>query len=127
MLVIDLGLFWDFVAVCSSSLVAASKGYSLSMVHRLQGTQASVVWLVGSGVQAQQWQLNCSPTCGIFADQGEKPFPCTGRQILNHWTTREAHVMLSFSCPSLPLSPFLRKKKNAAKIERFYFRTAIAT
>ena len=48
MLVIDLGLFWDFFAVCSSSLVAASKGYSLSMV--LQGTQASVVWLVGSGV-----------------------------------------------------------------------------
>ena len=54
MLVIDLGLFWDFFAVCSSSLVATSKGYSLSMV--LQGTQASVVWLVGSGVQAQQWQ-----------------------------------------------------------------------
>lgn len=52
MLVTDLGLFWDFIAVCSFSLVAASEGYSLVMVHRLQGTQASVVWLVGSGVQA---------------------------------------------------------------------------
>ena len=26
---------------------------------------------------------------GLFLDQGSNPCPCIGRQIVNHWTTRE--------------------------------------
>ena len=48
--------------------------------HRLCGTAAAVVAVDGPG---------CPAACGIFLDQGLKPCPCFGRQILNHWTTRE--------------------------------------
>ena len=87
------------------SLVAVSRGYSLvehgllivvaSLVaeHRLQGVQASAV--VARGLSS----------CGIWAQllygmqdlpgSGIKPIPCTGRQILNHWTTRDT---LEFLC-----------------------------
>ena len=33
--------------------------------------------------------LSCSIACGIFLGQGLNPFPCIGRRILNHCTTRE--------------------------------------
>ena len=32
---------------------------------------------------------SCLTACGIFPSQG---IPCTGRRILNLWTTREVHV-----------------------------------
>ena len=75
----------------------ASRGFSLVVVcrllivvaflvaeHGLSGMQASVV------VTPQAHGLSCSMACGIFLDQGSNPESCTGRQILYHWTTREA-------------------------------------
>ena len=41
-------------------------------------------------------RLSCSVSCGIFLDQELSLCPCIGRQILNHWTTRDAPVS-SFS------------------------------
>ena len=35
-------------------------------------------------------RLSCSAACGIFLDQGSSWVSCIGRQILYHWTTREA-------------------------------------
>ena len=35
--------------------------------------------------------LSCTAACGIFRDQESNLCPCIGRQILNHWTTREVH------------------------------------
>ena len=32
--------------------------------------------------------LSCAVAREIFLDQRSNPRPCTGRQILNHWTTR---------------------------------------
>ena len=63
--------------------------HSLVMAHELQSTQTSVVATPG---------LSCSTACGIlgwqvgsqFPNQGSNLCPCTGRQILSHWTTREA-------------------------------------
>ena len=49
---------------------------------------------IGSRVQASVvvvHGLGCSAACGIFPDQGLNwCVSSTGRQILNHWTTREA-------------------------------------
>ena len=74
-LVVFLGLYWVFVA--AQTLVWASGGYSLVVIHkllievvslvvehRLQGTQASVFVVHG---------LSCSSTCEIFLDQRLNP------------------------------------------------------
>ena len=55
-------------------------------------------------VQAPDWLasviaacgLSCSAACVIFLDQGSN-CPCTGRWILNHWTTE---VLNKYSCLS---------------------------
>ena len=47
---------------------------------------------VGSVVAAHG--PSCPMACGIFPDQGSNPSPCSGRQILNCWTTRDAPVFL---------------------------------
>ena len=68
--------------------------------HRLWGVQASVLVvhrlcscssqaLEGPGSTAVVLGLSGSAAREIFQDQGWKPAPCIGRQILNHWTTRE--------------------------------------
>ena len=54
-------------------------------VHRFQSTGPVVV------VQG----LSCPAACRIFLDQGSKDqtgVPYTGRQILNHWTSREVLI-----------------------------------
>ena len=38
----------------------------------------------------EYWSGVPLPSPGQFPDQGSNPCPCIGRQILNHWTTREA-------------------------------------
>ena len=40
--------------------------------------------------------LNCSVLCGIFLNQGSNWCPFIARQILNHWTIREAWVVCLF-------------------------------
>ena len=59
--------------------------------HGLQGTQALVaaarrLWSLGSVVVAHR--LSCPAACEIFLDQGSN-VACTGRWILNDWTTTE--------------------------------------
>ena len=39
--------------------------------------------------------FSCSTACGIFQDRESNLCPLFGRQILNHWTTREVLVILS--------------------------------
>ena len=46
-------------------------------------------------------RLSCPAACGIFPDQILNCVPCTGKQILNHWTTREVPLsLLDLRCPS---------------------------
>ena len=33
--------------------------------------------------------LSCPTACEIFLNQGSNPWPCIGRQMLKHWTTKE--------------------------------------
>ena len=41
------------------------------------------------------WTLGCPKACGIFLEQELNPWPCTGRQILIHCTTREVLFLIS--------------------------------
>ena len=50
-----------------------------SLLEHRPGVQASQLWCTGC----------CFATCGTFPDQGRTWVPCIGRQILNHWTTKE--------------------------------------
>ncbi|XDA74483.1 hypothetical protein R6Z07M_004699 [Ovis aries] len=84
-------------ATCSLSLVAASGDYSAAVWAPHWGwllsawTSVVVVpglWSTGSVVVAHR--LSYPLACGIFLDQGSSCILCTGRRILNHWTTREA-------------------------------------
>ena len=54
--------------------------------------------LVSMGSVVKAHRLSCFMTCGMFQDQGSNYFPCTGRQILNHCTTREVppHLFIGF-------------------------------
>ena len=88
------------------SLVAARGGYSLvARVSHCGGCSYCRAWGLGWGgfsscsSQALEFRfvfvargLSCSVACGIFPDQGSH-VPCTGRWILYHWATREAHPM----------------------------------
>ena len=69
-------LHWVFASAWGLSLVVVA---SLVIEHNL------ALGLMGfSNFSA----LSCPTTFGIFLDRGLNPHPCTGRQILNHWTTR---------------------------------------
>ena len=89
-------LSWVFVAACGFSLVVASGGSSLVVVRgllllRLEGPRAPAQWLV-------TLRLSCPRTHGVlFPGPGIEPVSsaragrqiCTGRGILNRWTTGE--------------------------------------
>ena len=62
-------------------------GASAIAERKFSGSWASVVEAHG---------VSCPVACGIFLDRESNPVPCIGRQILNHWTTRE--VPYSFLC-----------------------------
>ena len=101
-------LHWDFVAARGLSLVVASEGYFLAVVLGLSVAVASLVMeqglystgsvvvvlglpvamasLVDRGFVAL-WHMRSSQTMDRTC------VPCIGRQILNHWTTREAPVL----------------------------------
>ena len=62
------------------------------MVCRLLTATASLLWYIGSSMQASVvvvHGLSCSMARGIFPDQGQTDIPCITGQILNHWTTME--------------------------------------
>ena len=62
-------------------LVAASWGYSRGSwaSHRggFFGCRARGLWWASLGTAAHG--LSCPEACGIFLDQGSKPYPCIGR------------------------------------------------
>ena len=65
-------------------------GFSLIAVRGL------LSWSAGSGeraIVAMSHGLCCSAACGIFPDQGSN---VCGRQILYHWTTKEAPQLPAF-------------------------------
>ena len=83
-------LYWVFVAGCRLFIVAVlfAVEASLVAVHGLESAGASVA--VASRLSCRRlWNL---PGPGI-----EPVSPCIGRQILNHWTTRE--VLECYYCP----------------------------
>ena len=55
---------------------------------RVRGLQ----WFLSIGSVAVVHGLSCPVSCGIFLEQGRTCVLCTGRRILNHWTTREVQV-----------------------------------
>ena len=74
------------------------RGPLFVVVHRLLIAVTSLVvehspWSAASVAVAHG--LCCSLACGIFLDQGLNPWPLNGRQILNHWATKET---LSVEC-----------------------------
>ena len=65
---------------------------SLVVELRLESTRTSVVATGGphsTGSVVVAHRLSCSVACGIFLDWGLNQCPSVGRQILNHWITRE--------------------------------------
>ena len=90
-------LRWVFVAVHGLSLIAASRGYSLVAMHGLL-----IEWLPllqGAGSRAsccsmwaqELWQRDLGAQGHVRSSQtrDQTLVPCTSRQILYHWTTRE--------------------------------------
>ena len=71
---------------------------SLVADHKVQDTWASVV---------VTHRLNCLSAYGIFLDQGSNPVSSIGRQILNHWTTRDV--------PYFSLSELLHIQNEVSK------------
>ena len=71
-------LCWVFIAARGLSLVRASGGYSLLVVHGLLISAASSCREQALGTRASvvgAHRLSCPPACGIFLDQGSNPCP----------------------------------------------------
>ena len=90
-------LLWVFTAAHGFSLVVAGGGCSLVVVCRLLLLQSMSSRCVGSVVVAHR--LCWSKICGIFPTRDWAHVPCSGRWILNHWTTREALAFKSLIHP----------------------------
>jgi len=90
---LTLFYFWPHrVFVAAPALSSCDKwGHSLVAVCRhliaMAALTAEQLALGGVGSVAVAHESSCFLACGIFLDQGLNP--CTDRQILNHWTTRE--------------------------------------
>ena len=93
-------LCWVFVSARGLSLVAASGGHSSSRCVGLSLLRPLLLRSTGSrrAGSVVAHGPSCSVACGIFPDQGSNPCPLHwqadsqplhGRQILNHWATRE--------------------------------------
>ena len=76
----------------------AAKTLQLKNCIYLFGCVESQLWHAGSVVVAHR--LGCPTACGILVPwSGIKPtVPCIGRQILNHWATREAPAISKLLC-----------------------------
>ena len=87
---------------CGQFIHGANKTKAEASVgsHRLSSclTQA-----LERGLSRRGTRLSCPAACGRFPDQGINCGTWTGKQILNHWTTREAPLsLLDLRCPSFP-------------------------
>ena len=94
---IYLWLHWILVAACRLSLVAVSRGCPLAALHGfLVETASLVVEHRLSSLHVQQLGrtgLVASWHVGSSQSRDQTRVRCIGRQILNHWTTREALVL----------------------------------
>ena len=77
------------------SLVAASGGYSLAAVRMLLTAVACLVaehWLEAHGLQ-QLWCTGLVALRHVESSQtrDQACVPCFGRQVLDHWTTKEVY------------------------------------
>ena len=98
-------LHWVFVAGCGLSLVSQSGGYSLVMVPGLPVAAAS---RCGAQALGRSGFSSCGTRAylqhvGSSWTRYQTRVPCTGRQILNHCTPREAPSFLLIS-PTAPFS-----------------------
>ena len=75
-----------FTAACGPSLVAASGGYSLAVVHTLLIVMASLVAEHRLQGAWSQWPPQHVESCQT---RDRTNVPCIGRWISNHWTIRE--------------------------------------
>ena len=105
--------YWGFTAECGLSLLAASGACSLVAVlrrltaadslvreHRLQGTQAQELQLMGSRVWAQQlWHMGLTALRYMESSQTKHwtRVPCISRRTVNHWTTQGSPDPFFFS------------------------------
>ena len=134
-------LLWVFVAVRGLSLIAASGGHSSlrcadfspqcplllwSTGSRGAGfsscdTRAQELWLASSRAQAQQlWCTGLVAPWHVGSSQAraQTHVPCTGRQIPNHYATREAPHYVSFHSPN---NVFDKQKLNCNKVQFLQF------
>ena len=130
LIMIFIQLFLAVLGLCCCTgfpLVATSRGYSLIAVyrcliavasfvaeHRLQGVQTSIVWLLGSRAQAEQLRcmgLVVPQHVGSSQIRDQTHVTHIGRQILNHWTTREVspgiNILYCVCAKLLQLGPTL--------------------
>ena len=96
------------------SPVAASRGDPLVAVQGLLVVaQLLLLWSKGSrhkdSVVVQR--LRCPAAWVIFLDQGSNLCPCTGRQILSQWTTREVQLLAKVFSINLTTIQVLTKKQ----------------
>ena len=111
-------LHWVFMAVLRLSLVEVRRLLievaPLAAELRLQGTRAQQLWLTGSGVWAQYlWCMGLVllPHVQYSQTRDQTCFPCLGRQILSHWTTKEVQPLFftwcEGTCPGLFQSVYI--------------------
>ena len=84
-------LLWVFVAVRGLLLVVVSGGYCScrGWASHHSGFSCCRTLALERRLSSCAQGLSCPKARGIFPDQGLNPVPCIGRQILNHWSTRE--------------------------------------
>ena len=94
----------SLVAASEGSSLVKCAGFSLQWLLLLQSMSCRVwaqyVWPTGLVAPCSMWNL---------LDQESNPCPCTGRRILQHWTSRKV-PLISRSCSALHLlnsSPLL--------------------
>ena len=88
---LPIRLCWVFAAACGPYVDSGSGGSSVVVMCGLLTEVASLIaraWALGwsRAQQLQLWGLDAPWHVGSFQIRDRTPIPCTGRQILNHWT-----------------------------------------
>ena len=87
---------------CGTRAVCAACGLSLVEARELLSVVVRGLWACrlqelqhGDSVVAAHG-LRCSAACVIFWLRDRTHVPCTARQILNHWTAKEALFLIFY-------------------------------